>query len=81
MRGDFVNVKTGMGLEQFEVGKSRCSYDVPFRSYIFEYIHLCMLKLVWVKSDLKLENLVAATTSLSDLTFLGLDYFIAGPRG
>ena len=73
MRGDFVNVKAGMGLEQFEVGKSRSSYDVPFRSYIFEYIHLCMSKLVWVKSDLKLENLAAATTSLTDLSFLDLE--------
>ena len=29
-RGDFLHVKTGMGLERFEVGKSRSSYDVPF---------------------------------------------------
>ena len=67
VRGDFLNVKTGMGLERFEVGKSRSSDDVPFRSSIFEYIHLCMSKLVRVKSDSKLENLAAATTSLTDL--------------
>ena len=30
--GDFVNVKTVVGLERFEVGKSRNNYDVPFRS-------------------------------------------------
>ena len=73
VRGDFVSVKTGMGLERFEVGKFRSSYDVPFRSYIFEYIHLCMSKLVWFKSDSKLEYLAAATTSLTDLTFLNLE--------
>ena len=73
LRGDFVSVKTGMGLERFEVGKFRSSYDVPFRSYIFEYIHLCMSKLVWFKSDSKLEYLAAATTSLTDLTFLNLE--------
>ena len=67
VRGDFVSVKTGRGLERFEVGKFRSSYDVPFRSYIFEYIHLCMSKLVRVKSDSKLENLAPATTSLTDL--------------
>ena len=31
VRGDFVYVKTVVGLEQFEVGKSCNSYDVPFR--------------------------------------------------
>ena len=36
VRGDFVHVKIRMDLEQFEVGKSRNSYDVPFRSYNFE---------------------------------------------
>ena len=30
VRGDFVNVKTVVGLERFEVGKSRRSYDVLF---------------------------------------------------
>ena len=30
--GDFVPVKTVVGLERFEVGKARNSYDVPFRS-------------------------------------------------
>ena len=64
---DFVYVSTVVGLERFEVGKSRNSDDVPFRSYILEYIHLCMSKLVRVKSDSKLENLAAATTSLTDL--------------
>ena len=33
---DFVHVKTVVGLERFEVGKSRHKYDVPFRSYNFE---------------------------------------------
>ena len=28
----FLHVKTYVGLEQFELGKSRSSYDVPFRS-------------------------------------------------
>ena len=37
VRGDFVRVNTPLGLEQFEVGKSRSSYDVPFRSYHFEF--------------------------------------------
>ena len=37
VRGDFLHAKTAMGLKQFEVGKSRSSYDVPFRSYIFEF--------------------------------------------
>ena len=73
MRGDFVIVKTGMGLERFEVGKFRSSYDVPFRSYIFEYINLCTSKLVWVMSDSKLENLAAATTSLTDVSFLNVE--------
>ena len=36
VRGDFVRVKTLIGLEQFEVGKSRGSYDVPFRSDSFD---------------------------------------------
>ena len=66
VRGEFVNVKTGMSLERF-VGKSRSSYEVPLGSYISEYIHLCMSKLVWVKSNSKLNNLAAATTSLTDL--------------
>ena len=73
VRGDSVHTKTVVGLVRFEVGKFRTSYDVPFRPYIFEYIHLCMSKLVWVKSDSKLENLAAATTSLTDLTFLNLE--------
>ena len=33
VRGDVLHVKTAMGLGRFEVGKSRNSYDVPFRSY------------------------------------------------
>ena len=36
VRGDFVYVKTVVGLERFEVGKSLRSYNVPFRSYNFE---------------------------------------------
>ena len=36
VRGDFLRVKTVVGLERFEVEKSRNSYDVPFRSYNFE---------------------------------------------
>ena len=35
--GDFLNVKTTVRLDQFEDSKSRSSYDVPFRSYIFEF--------------------------------------------
>ena len=35
--GDFVNVITVVGLCRFEVGKSRNSYDVPFRSYYFGF--------------------------------------------
>ena len=35
--GDFVHVKTVAGLERFKVGKSRNSYDVPFRSYSIEF--------------------------------------------
>ena len=30
VREDFVHVKTVVGLERFEVGKSRRSYEVPF---------------------------------------------------
>ena len=30
VRGDFLHIKTDMGLERFKVGKSRSSYDVPF---------------------------------------------------
>ena len=30
VRGDFVHVKIVVGLERFEVGKSRRSYDVIF---------------------------------------------------
>ena len=63
-------VKTFVGLERFEVGKSCNSYDVPFRSHIFEYVHFRLSKLVWVKCNLKLENLAAATTSLSGLKIL-----------
>ena len=37
VRGDILHVKTAMGLGRFEVGKSRNSYDVPFRSYSIEF--------------------------------------------
>ena len=30
IRGDFLHIKTDMGLERFKVEKSRSSYDVPF---------------------------------------------------
>ena len=33
VRGDVLHIKTDMGLGRFEVGKTRNSYDVPFRSY------------------------------------------------
>ena len=31
VRGDVLHVKTAIGLGRFEVGKTRNSYDVPFR--------------------------------------------------
>jgi len=60
-----------MGLERFEVGKSRRSYDVPFRSYIFEFEG----DFVHVKTGMVFERFEVgksrtATTSLSDLAFL-----------
>ena len=33
VRGNVLHIKTAMGLGRFEVGKTRNSYDVPFRSY------------------------------------------------
>ena len=37
VRGSFVHIITLITLEQFEVDKSRSSYDVPFRSYDFDF--------------------------------------------
>ena len=37
VRGDVLHVKTAMDLGRFEVGKTRNSYDVPFRSYSIEF--------------------------------------------
>ena len=67
VRRDFVHVKTIMGLERFEVAKNSYSYDFPFRSYNFEF------RKKQHQSTLKLENLAAATTSLSDLTILSFE--------
>ena len=61
----FVNVKTLMGLEQFEVEKSRNSYDVPFR---FQKVASIWLKIeeqvAYGKVIITLAILATATTSL-----------------
>ena len=83
----FANVKTIMGLERFEVEKSRigsCFKSAENRAASSLWVGrhryvgiLCQSKLWWVGSELTLENLASATMSLSDFTILSLEKIAA----
>ena len=71
VRGDVLHIKTAMGLGRFEVGKTRNSYDVPFRSYSIAFEKKKEVSLLADEGRaLWSEILATATTSLSDLVWV-----------
>ena len=71
VRGDVLHVKTAMGLGRFEVGKTRNSYDVPFRSYSIEFEKKIEASLLANEGRaLWSEILATATTSFLDLVWV-----------
>ena len=68
---DVLHVRSAIGLGRFEVGKSRNSYDVPFRSYSIAFEKKTETSLLADEGRALLSEILAtATTSLSDLVWV-----------